>query len=209
MKAFNNWWVVILLLVTFTKSLQAEINLQISYRYEYLKAFALTLENLQNQRHTIRLEDANGVPLIQEEVSQKVQFGRMYNLEELPEGKYNFVVENEWKVISQPIVVNRRFLSIYPTEQKEILKPAIKIEPDVIAINMLHFEKEAILISIETEQEESVYSNAFKPFGSLNKQLNISRLSKGKYTVTIKTNTYKVRKHFTRGMESMLLAGKF
>jgi len=175
MKAFNNWWVVILLLVTFTKSLQAEINLQISYRYEYLKAFALTLENLQNQRHTIRLEDANGVPLIQEEVSQKVQFGRMYNLEELPEGKYNFVVENEWKVISQPIVVNRRFLSIYPTEQKEILKPAIKIEPDVIAINMLHFEKEAILISIETEQEESVYSNAFKPFGSLNKQLNISR----------------------------------
>lgn len=208
MKAFNIWWSIILCLVTFTNQLQAETNLQITYKYEYLKAFALTLQNLQNQTHSIRLIDANGVILIAEEVVAQTQFGRMYNLENLPGGNYELVVENDQEVVIQPLIIHRRFLTIDKAELKETLKPAIKVENDLIAINMLHFEKEAILITLETEEGQTVYSHSFRPNGSLNKQLNIRKLSAGQYSLTIQTARYEVKKRFIKGGVPVLIAGK-
>jgi len=209
MKAFNRWWAIILLAAILNQPLLAETNLKITYKYEYLKAFALTLENLAHQAHKIYLKDEEGIILIQEEVDQQKQFGRMYNLEELPEGKYTLFVENKEKIIMQSVVVNRRFLSIYPKEQKEILKPAIKVATDIIAINMLHFEKEAILITLATEQGQIVYSHSFKNFGSFNKQLNISRLPEGQYSLEVQTNIYAVKKDFIKNELPVLMAGKF
>ena len=209
MKAFNSWWAIILLIALFTNQLQAETSLQIKYKYEYLKAFALTLENVENQTNLIQLKDANGITLIAEEVAQQAAFGRMYNLENLPEGNYNLVVENDQKVLIQPIIINRRFLTIDKATQKEILKPAILVETDFIAINMLHFEKGAISITLKNKKGEVVFSNSFKPYGSLNKQLNIRNLPEGNYSFAIQTNAYRVTKDFTKGLQPVLLAGEF
>ncbi len=209
MKAFNIWWAIILCLTTFTNQLQAETNLQITYKYEYLKAFSVKLENLQNQIHSIQLKDANGITLIEETVVNQVAFGRMYNLENLPEGSYNLVVENDRKLTIQPVIIHRRFLTIDKAVQKEIFKPAIIVKSDLIAINMLHFEKEAISITLEDQDGAVVFSDSFKSYGSLNKQLNISNLPEGNYSFVIRTNTYEVAKDIMKGFQRVLLAGEF
>ncbi len=209
MKAFNIWWAMILCLATFTNQLQAETNLQITYKYEYLKAFALTLQNLENQTHSIHLKDANGIILIAEKVVQQAQFGRMYNLENLPAGNYELIIENDEKVMIQPILIQRRFLTIDKVELKEILKPAILVKTDLIAVNMLHFEKEAISLTLKNKQGKIIYTDSFKRYGGFNKQLNISDLPKGDYLFAIQTNRYEVTRHFTKGLQPILLAGEF
>ena len=209
MKAFSLKWALILLIVLLITPLQAKTSLQIQYKYEYLKSFALKLKGLQQTTHYIDIKDANGQTLIHEAVSQQAQFGRMYNLENLPEGTYTVLIENDRKVIMQPIEIQRRFLSIYDSEQKEILKPAILIANDFITINMLHFEKEAIIFNLKDHQEQVLYTDNFKSYGSLNKQLNISNLPQGTYELIIQTNTYSVIKKFTRKTRQALLASEF
>lgn len=209
MKAFNIKWAMILLVALFTNQLQAETNLQIKYKYEYLKAFAVTLQSLENQTHSIQLKDANGITLITEKIVQQAEFGRMYNLENLPEGNYNLVVENDQRVLIQSISIHRRFLTIDKAARKEILKPAILVENNFIAINMLHFEKEVISITLKNRKGQVVYRDSFKSYGSLNKQLNISDLPKGNYSFVIQTNAYEVTKNFTKGLQPVLLAGEF
>lgn len=209
MKAFNIWWAIILGLAIFTNQLQADTNLQITYKYEYLKAFAVNLQGLENQSHSIQLKDEHGTILIEEKVAQQAEFGRMYNLENLPEGNYKLVVENDRKLTIQPVIIHRRFLTIDKSVQKEILKPAIIVKSDFIAINMLHFEKEAIFITVENQNGEVVFTDSFKSYGSLNKQLNIRNLPKGNYSFIIQTNAYEVTKDFTKGLQPILLAGKF
>ena len=209
MKAFNTLWGIVLLIALFTNQLQAETNLEITYKYEYLKAFALRLENVQNQTNSIQLKDANGITLITEKVVGQAEFGRMYNLENLPEGNYNLVVENDQKVLIQPIIINRRFLTIDKAARKKILKPTIMVKSDLIAINMLHFEKEAISITLENQEGEVVFSNSFKSYGSLNKQLNIRNLPEGNYSFVIRTNAYRVTKDIIKGLQPVLLAGEF
>jgi len=209
MKAFNLKWALILLIVPLISTLQAKTNLEIQYKYEYLKSFAVKLQGLQQATHNIDIKDANGQTLIHETISQQAQFGRMYNLENLPEGKYTVTIENDELVIIQPIVINRRFLSIYESKRKEILKPTILVVDDFIAVNMLHFEKEAISLTVKDQQGQVLYTHQFKSFGSLNKQLNISNLPLGVYSLEIATNTYTVTKNFTRNPQQILLASGF
>lgn len=208
MKALNIWIALLLCFTFTTNQLFADTHLQLQYKYEYLKAFAVTMQNLEHNTHSIELKDMNGVVLIQEKINQQTEFGRMYNLEELPEGTYRLVVENEQQIIIQPITINRRFLTINRMEQKEIIKPAIKVTMDVIAINMLHFEKEAISFFIKNDQGETIYTDSFNIFGSLNKQLNISRLARGGYDLLVQTNAYTVTKHFNNENRSALLVGE-
>lgn len=209
MKAFNLKIAILIGLFVIANQLQAKTSLQIIYKLEYLKAFTLKLNKLQQKIHTIQIKDANGICLIQEVTNSKDSFGRMYNLEELPEGDYELMVENDQVLFVQPIRITHRFLTIKLAEQKEILKPSILVKEDYLTINMLHFEKEAISFTVKNEAKEIIYTHSFKTYGSLNKQLNVSKLPKGNYSLDIRTKNYGVSKTFSRRSTNTLLVHKF
>ena len=181
----------------------------LKYKYEYTKSFALSLEEMQNQTHTIQIKDQNDFVFLDEKVEGASNFGKMYNLENLPKGKYFLVIENDEKIITQLIWANERFLSIEAKNQLEVLKPTIEVAATYLDINMLYFQKDKIAILLKDAAGNVLYNDQFKTFGSLNKRFNINNLPKGNYQIAIQTNAFNVKKDFEVGKEKMLFAGGF
>lgn len=190
-------------------NIAAATKLNIKYKYEYTKSFALSLEEMENQVHTIQIKDQNDFVFLSEKVEGQIIFGKMYNLENLPKGKYIVIVENNEKIITQEIWANERFLSIEDQNRREVLKPKISVADTYVDINMLYFEKDKIVILLKDAEGNILYNDYFKAFGSLNKRLNINDLPKGNYQIDIQTNVFNVTKNFEVGKEKMLFAGSF
>lgn len=173
----------------------AASQLTFEYKYEYTRSFALKMDGLQNETHYIRIIDENGTILFSEKSEDQNEFQRMYNLEHLTAGKYQVVIENEQKLVIQPVLTNGRFLKIETTAQKEIYKPVLTLKEAALVINMLHFEKGAIQLTLKDKSNEVVYSDELKTYGSLNKQLNIARLPAEEYELEIATSNYVMTKN--------------
>jgi len=184
-------------------------ELTLKYKYEYTKSFALGLKEMQNQAHTIKIKDQNDFVFFSEKVEGQTSFSKMYNLENLPKGKYFLVVENNEKIITQLIWANERFLSIDNQNQSIILKPTIAVAETFVDINMLYFQKDKVAILLKDAEGNVIYNDHFKTCGSLNKRFNINDLPKGNYQIAIQTNLFSVSEHFEVGKEKMLFAGSF
>ena len=185
----------LLFCLTLTVHLNAATQLTFEYKYEYVRSFALKMDGLQNETHHIRIIDENGIVLFSEESENQEVFQRMYNLEKLSAGKYKVIVENEQKIIIQPIITNGRFLKIETSAQKEILKPAIDVEEAVILINALHFEEKPIVLTLKDKFNKVIYRKGFRVYGSLNKRLNLAQLPQTEYVFEIVTENYTVTKN--------------
>lgn len=188
---------------------QASIQLTFEYKYEYTMSFMLKMEGLQNESHYIRIEDKDGMILLNEKSEDQDKFQRMYNLENLPLGEYTVIIENEHQLILQPILMNGRFLKIDNTEQKEVYKPALTLKKNALVINMLHFEKSPIHLTLKDKSDAVIYSNAFKTYGSLNKQLNITQLPDAEYLLEIATENYTVTKNINATQQVIYAATEF
>jgi len=175
--------------------LHAATQLTFEYKYEYTRSFALKMDGLQNKTHYIKIVDENGTILFSEKSEDQEVFQRMYNLEHLIAGQYRVIIENEKKIIIQPILTNGRFLKIKTAEQKEIYKPSLALKEAALVINMLHFEKGAIQLTLTDKSNAVIYSDEFRTYGSLNKQLNIARLPAEEYQLEIVTANYIVTKN--------------
>lgn len=199
----------IFLCLVSTSQLQAASQLTFKYKYEYTMSFMLKMEGLQNELHYIRIKDENGTILFNEKSAGQDEFQRMYNLENLPAGTYEVIIENEHKLVIQPILMNGRFLKIETTAQKEIYKPAIKLKERVILINMLHFEKSPIVLTLKDKFNNLIYRNEFEPYGSLNKQLNIAKLPAAKYILEVATENYTITKNIDATLQLIVSVEAF
>jgi len=194
MKLLIKIWGCFFFLV-YTIQLEASSQLTFEYKYEYTMSFMLKMKGLQKEPHYIRIKDENGSILFYEKSKDQDEFQRMYNLENLPAGAYTVVIENEHKLIFQPILMNGRFLKIDTGLQKEVYKPSLALKETALVINMLHFEKSPIVVSLIDKSNSVIYRDEFKTYGSLNKQLNIAQLTEAEYQLEIATENYLVIKH--------------
>jgi len=111
----------LLFCLTLTIHLNAATQLTFEYKYEYVRSFALKMDGLQNETHHIRIIDENGIVLFSEESENQEVFQRMYNLEKLSAGKYKVIVENEQKIIIQPIItIYRKGFRVYGSLNKRL-----------------------------------------------------------------------------------------
>lgn len=194
---------VVFLFSTYTNQLAAASQLTFEYKYEYTMSFMLKMEGLQNEQHYIRIKDENGTVLFNEKSANQNKFHRMYNLKNLPSGTYTVIVENEHKIVIQPILMNGRFLKIETTAQKEVYKPTLTLKASTVVINMLHFEKSPILLTLKDKYHEVVYCDEFKAYGSLNKRLNMAKLPAENYLLEITTENYTVVKNINAAQQKI------
>ncbi|MEM6317810.1 MAG: hypothetical protein AAF960_09070 [Bacteroidota bacterium] len=194
MKAFIKISLIFLLALMNYQSYAFEVDIE--YKIEYRKAFRMQLEELDGQKIYIQIKDMVGTILIEESLERQTFFGRMYNLENLPLGKYVIIVENEQQVFSQNVEIGERFLLLNSEDQKLILKPSIIKRPDYLDVNLLYFEKDDITFTLKNQYNDIVYQDAFRAVGSLNKRLDIQALPSGQYEFEVNTHHYIATKKF-------------
>ncbi|MEM1121264.1 MAG: hypothetical protein AAGJ18_12505 [Bacteroidota bacterium] len=208
MKAITNISLVAICMI-FCLQIVTATDLTLTYKYEYTRAFALTLADMQHEPHTIQIKDNNDFVFLKDQVVGEISFGKMYNLENLPKGEYMLIIENGQKIIRQPILTNDRFLNIEVNQQKTIYKPVVVYKEDHLDVNMLHFGKSKVYFQIRTDQGEVVHNTSFRAHGSVNKRVKINDLPRGKYQLDIQTSDFNVTKNFEVGKAEVLFAGSF
>ena len=179
------------------------------YQYKYLKSFYLTLSELANQSHYVQITDADGNILLEEKIEDQQSSVRFYNLQDLQKGAYTVTIENQRVIYHQPILANERFLSIDPSQQRRIFKPAVQFAHRSIDINMLHQSSRPVEVNILDRAGEVAFNGVISERGSINKRLNVADLRPGDYQLTIVTEDFILTRDFGLGEELTVLDAEF
>lgn len=152
------------------------------------KSFLLQLEELKSNEILISLEDQNGYKLYEQEVKNTDSFTKKFNLSDLPDGSYFLKIEDKMKIQVYPIEIENNELTIDERKQKKIFKPVFSTGKGYVNVHMFRSGKTNMTISLFDEQGEIVYEQSFILYRILNRRFDLSKLKKGKYTISVKAN---------------------
>lgn len=150
------------------------------------KTITLRLGAIQDETIRITLKDNYGQMLYSEQVSDKNEFMKRFDLHNLVSGYYKFEIENSMNVKVMPIKVNRNDLIIVEEEVSVLHKPYIKMnENGVFDFNLLNLDVEKTTVLITDDKGNVVYKEYLGSKSEYKKRYDISQLNKGNYNVIV------------------------
>jgi hypothetical protein len=149
-----------------------------------------TLIKVQPNMNTdVSIMDREGIIIFSDRLLKKSEAGKMYDLSNLENGTYTFITESDQKTVEKTLKVENSEIKVLK-EEKEYL-PVFKIDGDILRIS--YFNSEGNDISITLEDNAAIYFESERSNElSYGKMLNIKKLSRGDYSVSLEAgpNTY-------------------
>jgi hypothetical protein len=136
---------------------------------------------LSLDRQKVVLKDKAGYILYQESVSTNYTPEKNYNLKELPNGEYVFVIYDKLKVTLKPFTIVGDKIALM--DETRIFKPTTTLRDNVVIFNLLAFRKPVNVIIMDAYGEE-LYSEVFENKNSIGKRFDFSTAPNGTYTIT-------------------------
>ncbi len=156
----------------------------------YGKAFVLFHESAGLTDFEIRLKGTDGQLIFEEDVKKTSNFARKYNLENVSEGAYFLLIENEQMLRIQPITIKKNKLDIDQTLLKVIYKPHYNFDGDYVDMTMLNSDGNVVKLVLENNYGEELLSETISGKGSLQKRYDVTRLKTGYYTFWVKIDDF-------------------
>ena len=178
----------VLIAATLALFINADINaygdLKIKSLTTDAKTFVVEFNYEKSTDVIIRINDADGVELMREVLSGVGSDIKKINLKNLPEGSYDFIIEDNLKKEIRPFELDAAFVN-FTTGEREYFKPSITQRGDYIALNFLAFAGHKVNVRIQDIQGNRLYNGTIQANGSVNKAYNIKNLAKGAYTFIV------------------------
>lgn len=150
------------------------------------KTITLRLGAIQSETIRITLKDNFGQMFYSEQISDKNEFMKKFDLQNLASGNYKFEIENSMNVKVMPIQVNRNDLLIMEEDVAVLHKPYIKMkENGVFDFNLLNLDVEKTTVLITDDKGKVVYKEFLGAKTEFKKRYDISQLAKGNYSVIV------------------------
>ena len=151
------------------------------------KATSFTLNNVK-EGNLLTIKDTEGVVLYKELIKISGTYKKGFDLSELPNGDYFFEVEKDFEIKTIPFKVNTNNVEFNKAMEKTTFKPVINHKSNLVFINKLTPELEAVKIKIySTTNNENVLLHSEKIEGS-QKVERVYKLEKGNYTIVINSD---------------------
>ena len=144
----------------------------------------------------ITLRDLNGNILHSDKSTNRKLSNRKYNLESLPVGSYQLIVEGANKKSIHTIAVGIDKITTNDVEDVLIFKPTINVNEDYLEINHLTLGEDVQISILDNNGE--FFTKSFVGESSINTRFNISDLPAGKYLVSLSSENQYVTKEFTK-----------
>ena len=143
----------------------------------------VAISNDAESKFQISIEDANGsVVYFKETEGNVADYRKVYDFSQLEKGDYKLVVSIDGIVGKREFSIGNREISV--GKEKTLTAPFFSFKDDVLRVAYLNHENERMNLYIYGNGE-LVYSKALENTFSVNKGLNLSKLSAGEYKVVL------------------------
>lgn len=149
------------------------------------KKVKVTIGNLKTDA-TIAISDSKGVVLISETI-EKGTFGKIYNLELLPDGIYTVGVQTTLKEVEQPLLIKDGHIAINQEQRREQLLPFVKLDQKVVNVMLLNNRITDVTVMIKNDNGDLLLTENLGNVVKVEKSYNIAALDRGRYQVIIET----------------------
>lgn len=131
---------------------------------------------------TVSIKDMAGVVLYEELVNTDMTKQKVYNLKNLPDGKY--VVERNKKLtkVSQFFTIDKD--QVVLLEEKVLYKPVTKFEDNLWSLNLLNMG-EKTSVHIREKGGSEIYTEQFDAPSIIAKRYNLDKLLRGTYVIDV------------------------
>ena len=152
---------------------------------EHSKAITITLNNVVANDITITLEDAVGNSLVNEKVSATPNFAKRYNLTNLENGNYRFIIKKKLSKTIQPFELTAKTVVMSDLKRKEKFLPNIAQRDNKLDVNVLLGNYSNIHVRIYDLDGRNVFEETNYVVFMLHKRYDLSKMPKGVYTVEV------------------------
>ena len=147
---------------------------------------ALTLNNVK-AGNVLTIKDLNGTILYKEQIKISGTYKKGFDLTALPEGNYTFEIDKDLEIQTIPFTVANNIVFLNKDEETSTFKPYVRKVNDLIYVTKLAPNKEAMTISIysNNNSEELIHTEKVEGVQTIEK---VYKLKQGDYKLVFKTN---------------------
>lgn len=149
------------------------------------KKVKITINNLKSDA-TLAITDQAGGILITESI-EKGTFGKIYNLELLPDGLYTIGIATTMKEIEQPFRIEQEAIIINTAQKRERLLPFVRLDQKIINVSMLNSRVTDVTVKIKNDAGDVLLTENLGYVVKVEKRYNLAALDRGRYQVIIET----------------------
>ena len=150
-------------------------------------SFIIQLSDIKYDTKCLLL-DQRGVVLYQEDIASAELFQRSLNLRELPDGAYEFQIEDDYKIETTSLTKINGKVSAANQMKTTSFKPQIMLKDTQLNISLLALNNEKLTVSILDEDRNIISENKLSGSVNLVQAYDLSLLKPGHYTVQLYTN---------------------
>jgi len=156
-------------------------------KLQYGQKVSVELNNLKSEA-VIRLQDETGQTLSKALVEAgNGRAVKIFNLEQVVPGRYQFVVSTKSKETLQPIEVTTDDILIDQNERQVYFTPTIRIGDDFVDVSWLNGKVSDLTFEIQTSKGDRVFEDEFTNILKVERRYNLSKLERGDYMVVVST----------------------
>lgn len=151
------------------------------------RKFVLELDNIDAGATTVTLYDAYGVALLQEGVD-KNHYGKIFNMSDLPSGKYELVITTHNRDIVQPIDLTFEGVDMDINKRTVYFAPTILTNKTKLDVSYFRGKMTDVEIAIYDQKNTLVFEEDFDNVIKVERRYNLDSLPKGDYNVVVTTD---------------------
>ncbi len=179
-KRFNNWIALVLVLVPvlgFSKDNQPRV------RVNQVEKDVIAVYIQDTDLNALVLKDKNGKVLYSESLTG-IHYAKKLNLENLPEGLYFLIYENEDMIKTIPVEINKTNIDIQKEQVKYFNKPEVLANGNSVYLKLESMKDTYLNIRVIDERKDEVFSEDHVR-SHKNRKYDFSNVPKGNYEFEI------------------------
>lgn len=149
---------------------------------------SVTINQLKTDA-TIQLIDADRAILADEKVSLgEPRVTKVFDLANLPEGKYSFVVSTSQKETVQPLEITAKDIVILEDQRQAYLVPMIRLGDDYVDVSWVsNGQASNLSVQITSLTGNTVFADQIRNTIKVERRYNLAQLERGEYTMIVST----------------------
>ncbi|QLE01838.1 DUF3244 domain-containing protein [Galbibacter sp. BG1] len=142
-----------------------------------------------NHPMSISFEDARGEILYNYDYKKLPSSAKRYKFDNLPNGTYFFVLEDDIKIERVPVVFTNTKTIVEREKGEIVYKPYFRKDNNVISVNILTIDQSPVSIKVYNERTNAlVHEEVLKTGKSVGKRFDFSTIGAGSYRFEVVHN---------------------
>ncbi|MBT8191338.1 MAG: hypothetical protein HKN67_04345 [Saprospiraceae bacterium] len=182
----------------FTMNVFGSNEIEIRVYNQEMKIFLMEFDYPESTDVSITIEDESGHILLSKKFKNTIELRKKINMKNLPDGSYSLKVKEENKTVILPLEIKDERLW-YSGERRTYFKPMVNMINNRLLFNQLSLHGLPYFIRIDDKNGDCVFAGKYDNDIVNQKIFNVSQISGGNYTMTMRNDEITYKEKFSLG----------